>query len=206
MQDSYIWPGDIFSIEGKGISGWVNTNLTKTPRGSHTKEFHFGIIGDPIYDENGKFVDFETRESIAKGPSTLRFFDRYTGQSVSLYRLPGITKEESLRAMRSISQIGAAGYGFKDFLACGADVIMLMSTLQFPPYTPEKFCVSRNEVYICTELPAYEANSIHKNIEPPGKLELWDIPVLYLQAIEEDRLIRYYKDNLEDLSRQMIGV
>jgi hypothetical protein len=195
-----IWAGDYYSIEGKGLSGWINEHGTKTPLGSHTKEFHFGIIGDAVYNSDGNFVDFETRESIAKGPSTLRFFKQYTGKQVSLYRIPNITREENIRAMRSISLIGDKGYGFKDFALCIIDVAMLCTTLQFPPYTPEQFNVSRNDEYICTELPAYAANSIGKNIEPPEKLNLWDIPVLYLQAIEEGRLTRYYKGDLKDIN------
>lgn len=199
MDNPKIWMGDFFSIEGKGFSGWMNTNLTKTPRGSHTKEFHFGVIADPIYDAAGNFIDFETRESLSKGPACCRLFERYMRKQVTLYRLPRVIEEENMLAMRSISTIGAAPYGFKDFLVAAADVIMLMFSLQFPPYTPEQFKVSRNKAYLCTELPAFAANSIHKNIEPPDDLDVWDIPALYLQALEEGRLTKYYKGDLKDL-------
>jgi hypothetical protein len=192
-----IWSGDYFSTEGGGFTGWLNEHGTKTPLGSHTKEFHFGIIADPIYDAVGNFVDFETRESISKGPSYQRFYEKYIGKSISLYRLPGVTQEENIRGMREISKVGDKKYGFTDFLLCGMNVAELLLMLQFPPYTPEQFHVMRNNEYICTELPAMAANAIGKNIEPPGHLNLWDIPVLYLQAIEEGRLVRYFKGVLE---------
>jgi hypothetical protein len=188
-----IWPGDFFSTKGKGITGWANQHLTKTQLGSHTDRFHFGILADPVYDTEGNLVDFETRESIAKGPSTLRFFERYQGKDIELYRLPNITREEGLRLARSISKIGTAGYGFKDFLQAGWDVCSLLILMQFPPYTPEQFRVSQNSAYICTELPAYGARAIGHPIEPPDYPDLWVIPAVYLQAREVDRLILYYK-------------
>jgi hypothetical protein len=200
-----IWSGDFFSTAGKGITGWVNQHLTKTPIGNHTDRFHFGIIADPVMDAEGKFVDFETRESIAKGPSTLRFFERYLSQDVELYRLPGISIEEGIRLVRSISQIGMCGYGYKDLLQAGLDVFCLVMALQFPPYTPEQFKISANDDYICTELPAYGANKIGKSIEPPNFLRCWNIPAVYLQAIEENRLVRYYKGDLRELYQQYTG-
>lgn len=204
-----IQTGDFFSTPGKGFTGWLNEKGTITPAGralpkaewkSHqTKRFHFGVIADTVYDTDGNLVDYETRESISKGPSTLRFFERYAGQDIELYRLPGITPEEGVRLVRSISLIGDKPYGFKDFIAAGFDAFTLCLMGQFPPYTPEQFYFSRNDAYICTEIPAFGADQIGKPVEPPGHPDLWDIPVLYLQAIEEGRLIRYYKGDLKDL-------
>lgn len=202
---SIIWTGDFFSTRGRGPTGWANQRLTKTPSGHHTDRFHFGVIADPVLDEDGAFVDVETRESIAKGPSTLRFFERYLGQDVELYRLPGITIEEGIRLVRSISKIGVCGYGFKDFLQASLDVFCLLMALQFPPYTPEQFRVSQNSAYICTEIPAYGAREIARPIEPPDFPDLWVIPALYLQAIEEGRLLMYYKGDLRDLYQQYTG-
>ena len=88
--DNQIWPGDFFSTAGTGVSGWANQKLTCTPKGSHTDRFHFGVVADPVLNAQGQFVDFETRESIYKGPSTLRFFRRYMDEDIELYRLPGI--------------------------------------------------------------------------------------------------------------------
>jgi len=194
-----IWPGDFFATKGKGITGWLNRVMTITPLGSHTDRFHFGVIADPVLDEFGQLIDFETRESISKGPSTLRFFERYRGHDIEIYRLPEITRDEGVRLIRSISKIGEKGYGFRDFLDAAVDVFQLLLTLQLPPYTPSQFMASTNSVYICTEIPAYGAWAIGKPIEPSNTPDLWDIPVLYLQAIEEGRLIRYYKGNLEEL-------
>jgi hypothetical protein len=188
-----IWPGDFFSVKMPGFPGWLNRNLTKTPSGKHTDEFHFGVIADPIYDDNGAFVDFETRESISKGPSTLRFFSRYGGQIVTLYRLPGITKERGLELVRSISNIGDKGYGYIDFLEALLDVFCLCVTLQFPPYSARQLKMSRNDEYICTELCAYGADSIGMPVEPPDSKDIWVIPVVYLQAVDEGRLVKYYE-------------
>jgi hypothetical protein len=198
-----IWTGDFFSTRGKGLTGWANQHLTRTPLGNHTDRFHFGVIADPVYDADGRLVDFETRESIAKGPSTLRFFERYLGQDIELYRLPGITIEEGRRLVRSISRIGMKGYGYRDFLEAGADVFCLLITLQFPPYTADQLKVSANPDYICTEIPAYGARNIGKPIEPPQHPDVWVIPIVYLQAIEEGRLKMYYKGNLRDLYKEL---
>lgn len=165
--DNQIWPGDFFSTAGTGVSGWANQKLTCTPKGSHTDRFHFGVVADPVLNAQGQFVDFETRESIYKGPSTLRFFRRYMDEDIELYRLPGITREEGVRLVRFISIIGDKGYGYVDFLKCGLDVLSLFSRGKFPPYTPEQFKVSQDSAYICTEIPAYGANEIGKPIEPP---------------------------------------
>lgn len=200
-----IWTGDFFATKGKGITGWANQHLTKTPLGNHTDRFHFGVIADPVLDAEGKFVDFETRESIAKGPSTLRFFERYMGQDIELYRLPSITIEEGRRLARSVSKIGMCGYGYRDFLECGVDVTCLLFTLKFPPYTPEQFKVSQNSAYICTELPAFAARAIGRPIEPPGQPDVWCIPAVYLSAIEDGRLTCYYKGDLRDLYQQYTG-
>jgi hypothetical protein len=200
-----ILPGDFFSTKGKGITGWINEKGTITSIGKslpknewkfeQTDRFHFGIIADEILDENGKCIDYETRESISKGPSVLRFFDRYEGQDIELYRIPEITQEERIRLIRSISTVGAAGYGFKDFIELAIDTFMNIMSLEFPPYTPAQLKSSRNNTYICTELPALGAFSIHKPIEPSDGLDYPDIPIIYLQAIEEKRLIWYYKSN-----------
>jgi hypothetical protein len=197
--DVEILPGDFFSTAGGGIIGWLNEHWTKTPHGSHTKRFHFGVISDTVLDKNGKFEDMETRESIWKGPSALRFLNRYYGQDIELYRLPDITKEEGERLALSISKIGDKGYGYKDFLQAFWDMIKLLICLKFPPYTADQLTTSASDVYICTEIPAYGANAIGKPIEPKDYRDVWVIPVVYLQAIEEGRLIMYYKGNLEDL-------
>jgi len=196
--------GSTFSTRGKGISGWSSRELTCTPKGSHTDRFHFGVIADQILDGRGRFVDFETRESIWKGPSTLRFFERYMGEDIELYKLPDITEEEGVRSVRSISAIGDKGYGYEDLMKAGVDVLSLLAHGKFPPYTPEQLKVSQDSVYICTEIPAYAARAIGKPIEPPEYPDLWDIPAVYLQAIEEGRLIRYYKGDLSDLYLQCI--
>jgi hypothetical protein len=211
MNINDIWTGDFFSTSGKSITGWINEKCTITPIGQslpksqwkdhQTKRFHFGIIADEIYDKEGKFVDFETRESIKKGPTFLRFFDRYAGQDVELYRIPNITREEGIRLVRSISTVGEAGYGFKDFGALALDAFMNIMGLQFPPYTPSQLRLSSNGVYICTELPALGAFSIGKPIEPPEGQNYPDIPVIYLQAIEEGRLIKYYSGKLEPIEK-----
>jgi hypothetical protein len=205
MDNQLIWPGDHWSTEGRGISGWANEHLTKTPKGSHTKEFHFGLIGDPVLNAAGEFCDFETRESIKKGPSTLRFFERNWNKQVKLYRLPGITREENLRMLRSISNIGMKGYGFQDFSQAAQDVVCLCIGMQFPPYTASQFSTSANDDYICTEIPAYAANFVYQPVEPPDCPKCWDIPVLYLQAIEEGRDTSYYKGMGKDLYYLVTG-
>ncbi len=191
--------GDIFATKGKGFMGWLNTNLTVTPSGHHTDRFHFGVIADRIFDEHGHFVDFETRESLWKGPSCARFFERYLGEDIELYRLPNLNEGEALRSVRAASEIGGAFYGYKDFVCLLWDVITNISKGNFPPYTSQELKYSANSDYICTELAAYGARRIGHPIEPPNALEIWDTPSVYLQALEEGRLIRYYKGDLKDL-------
>ncbi len=205
MEETMIRIGDFFATKGSGISGWANEHLTCTPRGSHTDRYHFGVIAHPVLDDKGNFVDFETRESISKGVSPLRFFERYAGQDIELYRIKGITKLEGLRLATSISKIGMTGYGYADFFQAFLDVGRLLITGNFPPYTPEHFIFSRNNKYICTEIPAYGANEIGKSIEPPNQPDLWDIPVIYLQAIEDGKLVRYYKGDLNDIWSTLKG-
>lgn len=191
-----IWAGDFFSTEGKGILGWLNSKMTVTKYGNHTKEYHFGVIGDPIYYLDGSFEDFETRESIGKGPSTLRFFSQYRGKKVTLYRLKGITKEDGLRLVRSISLIGKYGYGYRDFFEAALDVFTNLIGLQFPPYRVDQFRSSMNKKYICTEVPAFGASQIKMSIEPKKCSDCWVIPVVYLEAIEDGKLEVYYEGNL----------
>jgi hypothetical protein len=202
LMDIEIWPGDIFSVPNHNISGWVNKHLTKTPAGKHTDRFHFGVVGDPIY-RNSRFIDYETRESINKGPASLRFFAQYEGKDVTLYRLPGITTEQGLELVRSISTIGDKPYGYIDFVQALLDVAWLVARGKFPPYTAQQFQFSRNDKYICTELAAYGCNYIGKPIEPPDALDVWVIPTVYLQAVDEGRLDIYYQGNLRDLHKLM---
>jgi len=187
-----IWPGDFFSIENHSFMGWINHKFTCTPKGTHTWEYHFGVIADPIRDFDGNIVDWETRESIGKGPTVLRL-SRYMGQVITLYRIPGITPGEAEALVRSISQIGDKGYGYSDFLQAFLDVFWLLVRFNFPPYTPSQFRFSANDEYICTEIPAFGARVIGKPIEPPDEPYLWDIPAVYIQAVEEGRLELYYK-------------
>ncbi len=191
-----ILPGDFFGIKGSGVLKCLSSKMTKTPSGTHTDLVHFGVIADKIYNEYGHFVDFETRESISKGPSTLRFFERYIGQEVELFRIPEISMYDATRLIRSISSIGDKGYGYRDFLNVIVDLGRLLLSGKFPPYTADQFKVSANDKYICTEIPAYGARNIDKPIEPPTSPNVWDIPVVYTQAVEEGRLIRYYKGTL----------
>lgn len=197
--DVKIMPGDLYGIKGNGFTGWIAQNLTITPSGHHTDRFHFGVIGDPVHDINGKFIDFETRESLYKGPSCDRFFKQYLDKDVELYRAPELTPEEGIRAVRSTSEIGGAFYGYRDFIILLWDAINNMFHGKFPPYTSQQLKYSANDVYICTEEAAYAMRAIGKPIEPPGQENIWDIPTVYLQAIEEGRLIRYYKGSLYDL-------
>ena len=195
-----IQPGDVFSVAGRGLSGWLNEHGTVTKSGQHTKRFHFGLIADPVYNLDGQLIDFETRESISKGPSALRFFAGYTGKDIELYRLPGITPELGLSMVRSVSLIGQAGYGYKDFFKAALDVFCLIMALQFPPYEAKQFRISAGPEYICTELVAYAARQISKPVEAPDDLDEWDIPVVYLEAIEQGRLNRpYYRGDLTDI-------
>ncbi len=182
--------------------GWTSKNLTITPSGQHSDRVHFGVIGHPVFDENWKFVDFETRESLGKGPSCARFFEYYLGSDVELYRLPGITKEEAIRGVLSSSAIGRKAYGYIDLAILGYDAVANMLHGEFPPYTSQQLKYSANDDYICTEEAAYIARVIKRAIEPPGQERIWDIPTVYLQAVEEGRLIRYYKGDLRDLYQQ----
>jgi hypothetical protein len=199
MNKSDIWPGDFFSTRRDDVVGRFASFMTKTPQGSRTRRFHFGVIADPVYNQNGDLLDFETRESISKGPSTLRFLERNVGKDIELYRLPGITPNEGKRAVRAISRIGDKGYGYADIVEAVEDVVWLLARFKFPPYTPAQFKFSKNQVYICTELPAYAARAIGRPVEPPDDPDVWAIPALYLQAIEEGRLIRYYHGDLNDI-------
>lgn len=199
-----IWAGDFFSITSGGLSGWATRHLIKTPSGKRTDQVHFGIIADPVYDAEGHFVDFETRESQARGISTLRFFKQYLGEQVYLYRLPDITEKQGRQLVRSISKIGRAPYGWKDIAQAGFDAFCLLLSLQRPPYTAQQFQVSANLNYICTEVPAFGAAQIDRPVEPPDFPDIWVIPTVYLQAIEEGRLQPpYYKGNLQDIYRQL---
>ncbi len=192
-------PLDIFATKGGGITGWASYHLTITPSGLHTDRFHFGIIGHPVFDEYGRFVDFETRESIDKGPSNSRFFQYYMGSDIEIYRVPGITMEEAYRGVLSTSSIGRAHYGYQDFVILVWDAVDNMFHLKFPPYTSQQLKYSANDVYICTEEAAYAVSSIGKPIEPPGQERIWDIPTVYLQALEEGRIAKWYKGDLRDL-------
>lgn len=202
MDKIEVLPGDFFSTAGSGVLGWLNEKMTKTPKGSHTKRLHFGIISETVLNKDGRFEEIETRESIWKGPSILRFFKRYLDQDVELYRLPDITREEGTRMALSISKIGDKGYGYIDYLQALWDIIKLVFRLKFPPYTADQLETSASNEYICTELAAYGANAIGKPIEPKDHLDVWVIPVVYLQAVEEGRLKMYYKGNLKDLYEQ----
>lgn len=187
-------PGHIFSTPGKGISGWIAQNLTVTPSGQHTDRFHFGVIGDPIQGPDGKIYEYETRESLYKGPSCDRFFEQYMDEEdIEMYRVPGLTLELGIRAVRSTSKIGHAFYGYKDFIVLFWDAANNMFHGKFPPYTSQQLKYSADSEYICTEEAAYAMRAIDKPIEPPGQEEIWDIPTVYRQAEEEARLFRYYK-------------
>jgi len=200
-----IWPGDIFATKGKGITGWASRTLTKSPSGRHTDRYHFGIIGHPVFDKEGNFVDFETRESLGKGPSCARFFDEYMNSDIEIYRASNITRAEGLRAVLSTSLIGRKDYGYIDFLYLIADAVRLMCHWHFPPYTSQDLRYSANDKYLCTEEAAYAMRAIEKPIEPPGQLEIWDIPTVYLQAIEEGRLqFRRHFNNLLKIYNQYI--
>ena len=194
-----IWTGDIFSTPNQGLLGLVNEKFTITPNGNHTGREHFGIIGRPLFDKDGNFIDFETHESINKGVATLRFFARYSGQDIELYRIKGITMEEGIRLADSISEIGACRYGYRDYWEAFIDVISLMFIGKFPPYRADQFGYSKNDKYICTECAAYGARRIDKPIEPPDNLHIWVIPVVWLQALEEGRLMLYYKGDLKNM-------
>jgi hypothetical protein len=198
MNIENIWPGDFFSTRRDDIIGRFASFMTKTPQGRRTRRFHFGVIADPVYNAY-VHTDFETRESISKGPSTLRFIERYRGQDIELYRLPGITHDEGIRLVRSISRIGDKGYGYADIFEAIGDVACLLLQGKLPPYTPAQFKFSKNDVYICTELPAYGARAIGKAVEPADDPDVWAIPAMYLQAIEEGRLVRYYRGDLNDI-------
>jgi hypothetical protein len=201
-----IWPCDIFATKGEGIVGWASYHLTKTPSGLHTDRFHFGVIGHPVFDKCGRFVDFETRESIDKGPSCARFFEIYLGSDIEIYRSPGITKEEAYRGVLSTSAIGRAKYGYKDFVILVWDAVDNMFHRKFPPYTSQQLKYSANDVYICTEEAAYAYRNMDRPIEPPSQERIWDIPTVYRQALEEGRLAKWYKGNLRDLYQQYIDV
>jgi len=198
-----VWSGDGFSIENHNLMGKVNHYGTMTPSGSKTWEYHFGMIADPVFGEQGDFVDFETRESISKGPATLRFFKQYRDQVVTMYRIPDMTEKQSLEMLRYVSEIGERPYGYKDFLEAGLDVSRLLLTLNLPPYTADQLRVSQNDDYLCTELYAYAARRAGRPVEAPGRKRVWDIPVVYLQAEEEGRLKRYYKGLGSQLYQQV---
>lgn len=191
-------PADIFSTKGKGPLGWLAEKLFVTPKGTHTNRYHFGFIGDPVIDGDGNFVDFETRESLGKGPACFRFFKQYIGRDIELYRIKDITTQEALRMIRATSAIGNRPYGYKDFFLLFADLFRLLFHGKFPPYTAQQLKYSANEDYICTELVAYAARQIGKPIEPLGQDAIWDLPVVYEEAVEEGRLIRYYKGELHN--------
>ncbi len=196
----FIWPSDIFAIKGAGLLGWTAKNLTITPSGHHSDRVHFGVIGHPVFDDGGYFVDYETRESLGKGPTNSRFFLYYLGKDVEIYRTPGITKEQAMEAVLSTSLIGRASYGYIDFMLMMADAGRLMLHGEFPPYIAQQLKYSANDAYICTEEAAYTRRAINKPVEPPGQENIWDIPTVYLQALEEGRLEMVYKGDLKDLA------
>jgi len=202
-----IWPGDIFATKGKGIWGWASRNLTKSPSGRHTDRYHFGIIGHPVF-EDGKFVDFETRESLDKGPSCARFFAEYAEDDIEFYRAPDITEKIGLSAVLYTSEIGRKDYGYIDFLYLIADAVRLMLHFKFPPYTSQDLRYSANDKYLCTEEAAYAMKRIKRPIEPPGQEEIWDIPTVYLQAIEDGRLVllkHFRGGQLKRLHRHLVS-
>ncbi len=197
MNGYLIKPGDIFATKGRGFTGWVAEHLTKTPSGTHTDRFHFGIIGDPVF-ENGKFIDYETRESLSKGVSCARFFKQYFGKDVELYKVVGIRgKREQM--VRATSEIGTCGYGYWDFVCLVWDALNLILRGKLPPYTSQQLKYSANDVYICTEVPGFAMRKIGCPLEPEDSPRIWDIPTVYKQAEEEMRLIRYFKGTLPSL-------
>lgn len=197
-----LWTGDIFSTANSGTLGWLNYHMTKTPSGARPTREHFGVIGKAIYDQNRKFIDFETRESIGKGVASLRFFKQYMGKDIEIYRITDITIEEGIRSYDSISYIGDAKYGYIDYAEAIWDFLSLMVGSLFtvrPPFIANQLKVSQNDKYICTECAAYGPRQIGKPIESKGWENVWVIPVIYLQALEEGRLQLIYKGDLHDL-------
>jgi hypothetical protein len=187
-----IWSGDPFSTKGKGVSGWASRELTIP----HTSEFHFGIIGPAIFDRDSNFVDFETRESIDKGPSVGRFFRDYGNSIVKLYRVTDATLEDGKFAIMSTSEIGRSHYDYMLLAVLGWDVVSLLFTMQFPPYRAEQLSYSSNHDYICTEEVDYAWVGGGHRLVPRNVVT---IPSSLKQAELDNVMSSYYESRVSNL-------
>jgi len=200
-----LHPADIFATKGEGIVGYASKNFTKTPYGGHTDRIHFGLIGLPKFDILGGFTDFTTGESICKGPALSTFFEHYMGSDIEIYRMPGISIKDGVAIFLEVSSIGRKDYGYYDYVLLTADAVRLMFHFKFPPYTAQQLKYSANDEYLCTEEVAYAYRKRKHQIEPRGYEKIWVIPTVYLQAVEEGRLEKWYHGDLTDLYQVYTG-
>lgn len=146
MDLNLLQPGDIFMTNGSGLSGWASEHLTIP----HTKHFHHGLIGDAVWDYAwDKIIDYETRESISKGPSCNRL-SNYNGVYLEIYRVKNAAAFQKEDAVRATSLIGQYPYDYQLFLALFFDVIRLVLSGHRPPYRADQFKFTQGHRFICT--------------------------------------------------------
>ncbi len=186
-----LFPGDVFGIKGRGISGWACRHLITPP----TDRFHFGVVGDYLpWDD-----DYVILESIGKGIAVGRL-SFYKPEDVEIYRvvLVGQTPDQRLgklgtelrkRAAAELTRAGRARYDYILIAQIAFGALSLLLRGKLPPWRPEQFPYGRDRKYICTEAAAYCWRAVGHPIIPPGVVPL---PAGFAQALQEGRIRKIF--------------
>lgn len=189
-----LFPGDIFGIKGRGISGWACRHLITPP----TDRFHFGVVGDYLPWDN----DYVILESIGKGIAVGRL-SFYKPEDVEIYRVVlGQTPEQRLgklrteefhevrkRAAAELTRVGRARYDYILIAQIAFGALTLLLRGKLPPWRPDQFPYGRDQKYICTEAIVAAWAGVGVNIVDTGTVPL---PSAIIKAVNEGRLKRIY--------------
>ena len=189
-----LFPGDIFGIKGRGISGWACRHLITPP----TDRFHFGVVGDYLPWDN----DYVILESIGKGIAVGRL-SFYKPEDVEIYRVVlGQTPEQNLgkrrteefhdvrkRAAAELTRVGRARYDYLLVAKLGLGALRLLLKGKLPPWGAADFKWGRNSRFLCTEACQEAWLRVGHPIIPPGIVPL---PAGFAQALQEGRIRKIF--------------
>jgi len=183
--------GDIFSTKARGPIAWFHERLFIP----HTDRFHYGFIGGRTRDR-----DYETRESIEKGMALGRLFQHYLGQDIEVYRVAD-SHFAGRVAVQALSKIGRAHYDYILIAQIALNVLKLLLSGKFPPWTASQLDYARDRRFVCTEAVAFGCREAGHPLSPFGVAPL---PCVFKQAELDGKIRRIYKGNLYDLYVQRI--
>ena len=178
--------GDIFSTKARGPIAWLHQRLF-IPR---TDRFHFGFIGGRTSNR-----DYEIRESINKGIALGRLFQHYAGSDVEVYRVAD-PHFQGLKAIQSLSKVGRSRYDYVLIARIAFNILKLIFTGNFPPWTASQLDYARDRRFVCTEAVAYGCREAGRPLSPIGVAPL---PCVFKQAELDGKIRRIYKGNLRSL-------